>query len=434
VAFTIDHHICLRPGFGDSEGQDYTRVLAHEIAHAVQKRLGGQKPQGSAAPGWLLEWEADRAARQVLRGEPVSQLTADKWTGPRCWDIEGHYYTILWISLAAGLPLADARRNAFYAQLPDQVVELDAVPSGFSWFEEFAWASYSDLNASGLKLLQYEPHVGIPLRAYLKANPWVLEYWTKQSDPSIDKMVNDWIIQAGMHALTGRIAEDETTIRLQRLEALTPRSFEFALALHPFGDSFAHRIATAPSTMMYPPPLGHGCKGHGADMLQIRSQLYVKYGLALYRLLEKKWETEGTPHWDAKTVARNLEVVSSVRRDLQVEMLLSAAQSALAHATGKDLEECQELLSTIYRPENESDSIPWTQFFIKYRKGTALGDQELGAEIPLEEHHFTEAKDHWAPLWAVGAETFGFPPFMELFSNHSVITGKWNEWRGQQEF
>src|SRR5271168_3142042 len=40
LAFAVDHHICFRAGWGEGQGTLFTRVLAHEIAHTIQKRLG----------------------------------------------------------------------------------------------------------------------------------------------------------------------------------------------------------------------------------------------------------------------------------------------------------------------------------------------------------------------------------------------------------
>jgi hypothetical protein len=86
----------------------------------------------------VLEVEADRIACEVLGGTRFSEFTADAPEIARFWGPAGHYWTIYLISLAAGWSRHAALTNAFYAQMPDQVEELDATEAGEDYLKTYA--------------------------------------------------------------------------------------------------------------------------------------------------------------------------------------------------------------------------------------------------------------------------------------------------------
>ncbi|MCM3870560.1 MAG: DUF4157 domain-containing protein [Pyrinomonadaceae bacterium] len=71
-AFTQDDHIYLGEGAPSLQSSDGRKLLAHELAHVVQKRqAGGQQSSGINQPGDGFEVEADRAAASAAAGRPV---------------------------------------------------------------------------------------------------------------------------------------------------------------------------------------------------------------------------------------------------------------------------------------------------------------------------------------------------------------------------
>ena len=379
VAFAVDRHICFGPEFDASKGSAFTYILAHEIAHVLQKRRAASPKPRIAGSCWQLELEADRSALQVLRGQPVSQLSADAWTGPRCWDVQGHYYTVLWASLAAGLSLPDAERNSFFTQMPDQVSELDAIAAGVSWGGEFGSSVYASLNAKGLKVLTYTSPV---MAHYLTQNPWIVQYWNHAADQYIDEMVVEWQVQTGLHALTGRNADEETARRLGILDGLAKNSFEFGLALHPYGDSFAHRDLEYSATM-YPPPMGHliekgiqmahkqfSGSAHDPDNIRKRPWLYRQYGWALYDLFVRRWAIKKPPIDREKFGKELLEVSTDTDDpDMQTASIIGFAAVALNYSTDMKPDEALDVLNNLYRPEKAQKNCmgqfpqTWAEFY-----------------------------------------------------------------------
>lgn len=360
LAFNIDRHVCFRPGFDAEKGDAFNRVLAHEIAHAVQRERGSTARSHRRAPSWIFESEADVCAEWAVSERPVPPLTPDTWHGPRCWDFQGHYYTILWASLAAGLSLDDAARTSFFAQMPDQVDELDAIAAAFAWGGRFGKSLPASLEAKSLQVVAY---VSPQMRHYLTQNPWIVEYWQKQSDEYIDEMVAEWTIQTGLHGLTGRNAEDETARRLKILDGLNHQSFEFGLGLHPYGDSFAHRDMDH-STTMYPPPLGHLTeKGyqiarkdykdspHDPDNIHKRPQLYKAYGMDLYDLLVRRWAIKKPPIEREKFAAELDEVSAEADPDMQIASITGFSAVALVYSADMKTGAALEVLDGLYKPE-----------------------------------------------------------------------------------
>ena len=265
-AFTIHEHIGLRAGLDESHGALFNYVLAHELAHVLQKRLPNTSNGRSFGKTvFALEKEAEWAASRAVAGLPVSVCLSDTAEAPRFWGPAGHYYTVYLCSIWAKCSIDQASKNAFYAQMPDQVEELDATAVGEDYFAR-------SFGRSG------------PLR---DPSP---DY----ADPDgMPQMFNDLAVQKGLHALTGANAREETTKRREILENLQP-GFAFALALHAFGDSFAHRKADNDECEMYSPPLGHAAERlsfgdpYAPDYVD-RQELYLNYGQQMFDILCAKF-------------------------------------------------------------------------------------------------------------------------------------------------
>jgi hypothetical protein len=241
-------------------------VLAHELAH-VQQRWNAVAGSGPVAGEAALEQEAHDAALAVISGIGTPCRLADHGRTPRCWGVAGHYYTAYFVLMAAGLGNRKAYQMAFYAQMPDQVDELDATSAGIDIYSRSA-------------------SVGMFGGAY-----------RQPSADAMMAMMRDYDVQQGLHCLTGAKSDEETQRRRGVLESADQGSFEFGLAIHPFGDSFAHRVLNDP-TRMYGPMLGHavealeGRDAHSPDFIRARPELYRQYGQMLYDIVCAK-----TPNW-----------------------------------------------------------------------------------------------------------------------------------------
>jgi hypothetical protein len=335
-AFTIRNHICFSEGTFDPESDCGQKLLAHELAHVVQKRLGkdgiGQKRVPSASE---LEIEAEAAALLLQQDEGSFPVTADPTDLPRFWGPEGHYYTVYLMALTAGVSDSTASALAFYAQMPDQVRDLDAVVAGKAWAETVA------------------------VRTILPVTGRLI---TRPQEPHID-------VQKGLHCLTGNNAKAETAFRSRILEGLDIKSvFEYGLALHAFGDSFAHRDSDTDSASMYLTPYGHlfqgkslfdyatmGLKkpedvvkmGAEVDDINERQGLYVQYGTEMYGKFVQKMGKGGRPPVEIDEVRKTLQNVCSNSA--------SSAQTAALQAQIR-----KRGGGSTYTPENEP--VNWDEF------------------------------------------------------------------------
>lgn len=215
-------------------------VLAHEAAHVVQQRL-----QGATQPAAAMEAEAGWATACVAPGRPIRlRISADPRT-PAPWGEVGHYYTAYFVHLAAGLDDMLARKIAFYCQLPDEIDELDAVVAG--------------------------------VRIAVKTWPANRARGTADGVPGA--LFQEMDIQHGLHALTGANAEAESAKRAAIMLEGGGTPANYGLALHAFGDSFAHRKGH----MMYAGPIGHGLDGHEPDIIgPHRRAMYLRYAGLVY--------------------------------------------------------------------------------------------------------------------------------------------------------
>ncbi|MFT8243175.1 DUF4157 domain-containing protein [Roseomonas sp. BN140053] len=239
-------------------------VIAHEVAHLLQKRRPGPRDEAGA------EREARRAARIVMAGGMVVLRTASDPAAVSCWGEVGHYYTVYVTMLAAGLPGTDAASIAFYAQLPDEAAELDA-------FE-----------AAAVRLTT-ATFLGGPIGG-------AVQYY-KDCKP----------IQQGLHALTGLPVPEEYARRLKIMDALSPASpdflFDFGLACHPYGDTYAHRK----NGRMYSSPVGHALDKHEPDMVSEKTwSAYANYVTTLHGIAATKY-SKASARLAADTLVKRLQ-------------------------------------------------------------------------------------------------------------------------------
>lgn len=201
---TIGNRIFLDESYASESFTTQQRILAHELVHVIQKRLGSFSSRQHTTIE--LEAEAYTVGSCVSSGNRCQVRLADSENTSRYWGEDGHYYTAYLIMLLAGVGDEDAREMAFYAQMADEVCELDAIDLA----KEVGWA-------------RLRPRFG-------------------DSDERVARKCKEAeIIHRGLHSLTGRASKQETRIRQEILQKAPFPSFTFGLAIHPYGDSFSHR-------------------------------------------------------------------------------------------------------------------------------------------------------------------------------------------------
>jgi hypothetical protein len=267
------------------------RLIAHELAHVVQKRLGHRR--GGRWNERAAEHEAHAAAAAIAAGGRFRCAVPSAPQTISCWGEGGHYYTTHFILQAAGLDPQLAKDIAFFTQMGDEVSELDAVEEAGEW-----------AMAAGKAIAMESVGPMVPLNAKTKIEYVALQRARQQR--AIE-------IQRGLHCLTGASSSSETAWRAHYLEtpSLTPDNLAIGLAVHAFGDSFAHRVL-GNSAKMYSPVIGHGIEalqglkvaeqgwsmakavgeaaGHAPDHLEQRPEIYQQYGEELYAIARYRWK------------------------------------------------------------------------------------------------------------------------------------------------
>ena len=170
--------------------------------------------------------------------------------------------------------------------------------------------------------------------------------------------------------MTGGNAEAETARRRSVLERATFDSFEFGLALHPFGDSYAHRTLSNPK-VLYVAPLGHLFDKHKPDQIHARPDLYVRYGQDLYDIVVAK--QAGKPRLDRNELGvklRSFAAISSEPNEnaqiTQIKMGVVIGDASTPNASANFV------LTNGYTPEREEPT-SW----VKYRGVHGFGPQML---------------------------------------------------------
>lgn len=232
-ALTIGRHLLFRHGAYAPDTAPGRHLLAHELAHVVQKRLG-RRSRSAMAGAAALEREADRAAHAVSLGLPFECRLADHALRPAPWGCAGHFYAVYLAYLNAQASDKDAFKTALYCWLPDQVEELDA--------------KHLFLNHVALSTSLYAGTAGFP-------GSTGLPYGTvRQIDSDRDYYQ---LIHRGIHCLNGGDSAKETEARTRVLQDSGLSFLLRGVAHHPFGDSFAHRNFSNPK-VMYDVGIGHG--------------------------------------------------------------------------------------------------------------------------------------------------------------------------------
>jgi hypothetical protein len=264
LAFAEAEKIYILDAVASSDRERIEFILCHEFAHVIQKRLGqrllgrGEARRINAAD---LEHEAETTALAFQAGAARPQLSPDPLPVPRAWGPAGHFYTVYWVSRIAGAEDSTAERLAFYAQMPDQVSNLDAKLAGIAWAKSAFWPSG-------------------PIRERMVGGENRFDSATYQ-------------IQAGLHCLNHREGKAESKRReaiLRKLPADNFLEFSFGLGLHALGDSFAHRNDDG---MTFIAPFGHAGAGKSfderivklgteIDNLSKHSDRYNEYCLRMY--------------------------------------------------------------------------------------------------------------------------------------------------------
>ena len=269
-AFTLGNHICFSEGAYDPHSEPGLRLLAHELAHVAQQRLGIARGNRSPSPTsrrHAMEVEADLAADKVLTDQPYACRIADGSRLPACWDIAGHYYTPYLIFLNAGVDPEEARGLARSCWLPDQVSEFDAKTIAIHSFG-IQWNGGDEFHD----------------RKNYRDN---FESRGQQSFRDHEHYVT--VVHKGLHSLTGGNALTETDRRAEIFSNSTSDALLYrGLALHAFGDCFAHRRFGLDSMVLYPPGLGHAPSGAADEIWHPgRGSLYIAYVRRMAELAQK---------------------------------------------------------------------------------------------------------------------------------------------------
>jgi hypothetical protein len=313
LAVATGDHVCFSRGAYDPASEFGRVLLAHELAHVVQQRLSSHhRCCTDALTRQAAEIEADAAAWAVVQGRRATCTISLPRGTLSAWGPAGHYYTVYYVLLAAGLDNDRACRLAFFAQLPDQVHELDAVSQGMAFGKR------------GVKdIIRVNTGGGFDLERFEAAR--------RQSRD----------IQLGLHCLTGRKSQVETASRRHIILNQCRNQDEAGLAFHSFGDSFAHR-KLGNEGVMYHWPTGHLPDGHGPDEINRRPALYRVYMLEMFDLACSKWQ-------------------GLSRRVVESQRLVTAAQEVSSGQSEKlHIQKLRELSAQIgvtmknYAPEAES--------------------------------------------------------------------------------
>ena len=241
-----------------------TAILLHELCHVAQHRVGVHATRSASRAA--LERQAGQAVDLFHAGAGMPRLLPAKGDSPLHWGPAGHYYTVYATALAAGVAPSQAFRYAFFAQIADQVIELDATFRGI----HFLLSPSSVPAALGIQVARDTD------ATTTTAAPWMKDLW----------------VQEGLHTLTGRPSGHETNLRRGILEASLDDALRGGLALHAYGDSYAHRDLENPG-LMYTPGAGHGVEGpwhdkwHWPDYVNRRPDLYRSYVTNMYEAFQK---------------------------------------------------------------------------------------------------------------------------------------------------
>lgn len=290
-------------------------ILRHEIAHVIQKRMARHTQMTPRLSDAVYEIEAEVFRQSEVSQKIESLFSPDPHSGIRFFEEDGHYYTTYLAAALGGVPGSTAARIAFYSQLPDLIWELDAISVGIFLGMSGGEVRWSEAPIKYLRLLgdrpvpslvssklpeyvmhlqkSYMPVVGGTLgrtpKLYEEENLLHPNFYKKTyisrflREPDYSSFAQKKIlqprpyclaIQKGLHSLTGRVASDEQNARLTRLseyKILSKDALKLGLAIHAYGDSFAHTDNSSPPRMFFP-IRGHSEEGHTPDEMKGRTK------------------------------------------------------------------------------------------------------------------------------------------------------------------
>ncbi len=258
LACALDGQVFL----GDIPARMRWPVLLHECAHVIQQRRWrqGYATASIAAAGA----EARAATRAAVEGGRFPVRLAIDAREAAAWGEAGHYYTVYFVALAVGAPERDAFQIAFWAQMPDEILNFDATQAGKEIVADAIVLSQSHAAS--------QSHGGM--------------FMPMQTASIMDDMEKWKNVQTGLHVLTGQTASMAVDGRQKTSRAFNPTTgklMEFGISLHALGDSYAHQDGEK----MYQPVLGHLFDGHAPDRISIaRRPKYLEYVGALHDVLQ----------------------------------------------------------------------------------------------------------------------------------------------------
>jgi hypothetical protein len=383
-AFTVGNHIFFADGAYRPQSRFGRLLIAHELAHVVQKRLRGAA--AAAANEGAAELEADAAAIRVTQGGRYRCEVALPPHTASCWGEAGHYYTANFVLQAAGVDPAKAGQIAFFAQMGDEVIELDATEQGYAWAE----------NEAAAQTVQGGSVLGGPLTGLAGS---ALKQWYFDQRMRVCKEIG-----MGLHCLTGAAASRETGWRASVLENLPPDTGDLSLglAVHAFGDSFAHRDLRD-TKVMYKPIIGHAIEvvrnkqghtweqaieiAHIPDHIDQRKALYLEYGRELYAIARYRWQTPASKGISLGALTDALDEISNVVGEENQIFKIRQLAAKLCHAI--DRKYFPEL--KIPDGDDYKDCVPFNRFmaihklppnFLKLARDRAHAWSYLSASAP----------------------------------------------------
>lgn len=274
--------LVLGADFFEADERAKLDILAHEAVHLAQKwrgESGARSARRSCEMTAALESQAHRLGAAALAGRRVETPLADPSPAPSFWGPAGHYYASLFVMLAAGIEEAAAYQRAFFCQMPDQVFEFDAVSAAIDYRQTgtdgpgSVWVPWVGTfrPATPPEMIEYQKVRRLHFDGMAKY--WDEEFVETAASRQRRRRI-DWEISTGLHCLTGRKGADEIKYRESLLFQNKDDNLKFGLALHSFGDAFAHQDKQG---HMYKPITGHAFDGHTPDNCKEHAVNFIQY-------------------------------------------------------------------------------------------------------------------------------------------------------------
>jgi hypothetical protein len=342
----------------------------------------------------MLEAEADAAALEALAGGSPRCHLADGPERLSGWGEAGHYYTSLYIMLAALLPKKTALRRAFFCQMPDQVYEFDAKSAGI------------DLTQNNIphKIAGIEPataHYDLDIVYPNHQGGTVGDDMVYETEESVTRRhQNDLEIQEGLHCINGHKEEAETRYRRDMLELNYDDELRFGLALHAFGDSFAHRI----NGVMPSPPFGHMWEslfGTDPDNIYKHSTAYINYVGHLFEIVGFNNPTFVSSKLnDQKLMADAVVAAPSGRRIVRYSIYEQSIKDCLHSLSPLFEHKCLSDSKNRNTSTDDDASKQQEKWYCDYIRGLIV-DKDLCSATDLK-YHPEDSKDnaHWLKFQA----------------------------------